>query len=273
MNADFSSQLVPGVAGRDRRAQLPRQQHRLPGRTPGSGENVLLATRSMVPIDGPVREDVGLLGSPCFEIPRSVRPRHRVRPPEGARRAAPAAAPQEPAQRRDHAAVPARALAAGLRRRCCCCSPRPTCTTCSASTADRRRGCSRVMVFNIAVRACWSSGWCWASGGCGRSSVDLRPVLLAARAALEAGYTNAAVQRHAVQERAVAAAGRADRPAGVRRRLRDAGEDAGHHRRRRVLNAGSVIQCHSLEDGSFKSDHTVIGAGATSASRPSCTTA
>ena len=29
-----------------------------------------------------------------------------------------------------------------------------------------------------------------------------------------------------------------------------------------VLNAGSLIQCHSLEDGSFKSDHTVIGAGA-----------
>ena len=26
----------------------------------------------MVPLDGPVREDVGLLGSPCFEIPRSV---------------------------------------------------------------------------------------------------------------------------------------------------------------------------------------------------------
>ena len=29
-----------------------------------------------------------------------------------------------------------------------------------------------------------------------------------------------------------------------------------------VLNAGSVIQCHSLEDGSFKSDRTVIGDGA-----------
>ena len=26
----------------------------------------------MVPIDGPVRQDVGLLGSPPFEIPRSV---------------------------------------------------------------------------------------------------------------------------------------------------------------------------------------------------------
>lgn len=39
------------------------------GRT---GENCLLATKVMVPIDGEVREGVGLLGSPAFEIPRSV---------------------------------------------------------------------------------------------------------------------------------------------------------------------------------------------------------
>ena len=30
-----------------------------------------------------------------------------------------------------------------------------------------------------------------------------------------------------------------------------------------VLNAGVLIQCHSLEDGTFKSDHTVIGNGVT----------
>jgi non-ribosomal peptide synthetase-like protein len=40
------------------------------GRT---AENCLLATKAMVPVDGPVRRNVGLLGSPCFEIPRSVR--------------------------------------------------------------------------------------------------------------------------------------------------------------------------------------------------------
>ncbi|GAA2740277.1 non-ribosomal peptide synthetase [Terrabacter aerolatus] len=39
------------------------------GRT---GENVLFGTKTMVPVDGPVRENVGLLGSPPFEIPRSV---------------------------------------------------------------------------------------------------------------------------------------------------------------------------------------------------------
>ncbi|MGW3626147.1 Pls/PosA family non-ribosomal peptide synthetase [Streptomyces sp. NPDC000880] len=37
-----------------------------------TGDNCLLATKVMIPLDGPVREGVGLLGSPCFEIPRSV---------------------------------------------------------------------------------------------------------------------------------------------------------------------------------------------------------
>ncbi|WP_208719982.1 Pls/PosA family non-ribosomal peptide synthetase [Amycolatopsis circi] len=37
-----------------------------------TGDNCLLATKVLVPLDGPVREGVGLLGSPSFEIPRSV---------------------------------------------------------------------------------------------------------------------------------------------------------------------------------------------------------
>jgi non-ribosomal peptide synthetase-like protein len=39
------------------------------GRT---GDNCLLATKVMVPVGGPIRQGVGLLGSPSFEIPRSV---------------------------------------------------------------------------------------------------------------------------------------------------------------------------------------------------------
>src|SRR2546425_1039182 len=39
------------------------------GRTAG---NCLLAVKAMVPLDGKIREGVGLLGSPPFEIPRSV---------------------------------------------------------------------------------------------------------------------------------------------------------------------------------------------------------
>ena len=30
-----------------------------------------------------------------------------------------------------------------------------------------------------------------------------------------------------------------------------------------TFNAGTVIQCHSQEDGAFKSDRTVLGAGCT----------
>lgn len=37
-----------------------------------TGDNCLLATKVMVPVDGEVRENVGLLGSPSFAIPRTV---------------------------------------------------------------------------------------------------------------------------------------------------------------------------------------------------------
>jgi non-ribosomal peptide synthetase-like protein len=37
-----------------------------------TGNNCLIGTKTMVPLDGEIREGVGLLGSPCFEIPRSV---------------------------------------------------------------------------------------------------------------------------------------------------------------------------------------------------------
>ena len=37
-----------------------------------TGDNVLFATKVMAPIDGPLRENVGLLGSPAFEIPRAA---------------------------------------------------------------------------------------------------------------------------------------------------------------------------------------------------------
>jgi non-ribosomal peptide synthetase-like protein len=53
------------------------------------GTNVLLATKVMVPIDGPVRENVGLLGSPPFEIPRSTPSRAQfpeLEDPEAVRR-------------------------------------------------------------------------------------------------------------------------------------------------------------------------------------------
>jgi non-ribosomal peptide synthetase-like protein len=37
-----------------------------------TGDNCLLATKAEIPLHGEVREDIGLLGSPSFEIPRTV---------------------------------------------------------------------------------------------------------------------------------------------------------------------------------------------------------
>ena len=71
MNADFSStsfRVSPVHIGPDNflgnNIAYPAG-----GRT---GRNCLLATKAMIPLDGKVREGVGLLGSPSFEIPRSV---------------------------------------------------------------------------------------------------------------------------------------------------------------------------------------------------------
>ncbi len=71
MNADFSAtsfRVSPTSIGArnflGNRIHYPAQ-----GRT---GDDCLLATKVMIPIDGPVREGVGLLGSPSFEIPRTV---------------------------------------------------------------------------------------------------------------------------------------------------------------------------------------------------------
>lgn len=44
------------------------------------GDDVLLATKVALPLDGPKREGVGLLGSPCFEIPLRVGADDRVAP-------------------------------------------------------------------------------------------------------------------------------------------------------------------------------------------------
>jgi non-ribosomal peptide synthetase-like protein len=72
VNADFSNtsfRLSRVVIGAEsflgNRIAYPSQ-----GKT---GDNCLLATKLMVPLDGQVREGVGLLGAPSFEIPRSVK--------------------------------------------------------------------------------------------------------------------------------------------------------------------------------------------------------
>ncbi|MDX2643791.1 phosphopantetheine-binding protein [Streptomyces sp. PA03-1a] len=77
INADFSStsfRLSPAAigAGSFLGNNIVYPAH---GR---AGDNCLLATKVMVPIDGPTREGVGLLGSPSFEIPRTVQRDQRL---------------------------------------------------------------------------------------------------------------------------------------------------------------------------------------------------
>jgi non-ribosomal peptide synthetase-like protein len=71
MNAEFSSssfRVMPVAVGK--RNYLGNDIAFPPGAR--TGDNCLLATKVLVPIAGPMRHDVGLLGSPAFEIPRSV---------------------------------------------------------------------------------------------------------------------------------------------------------------------------------------------------------
>ena len=82
MNADFSS-----TSFRVRRTSIGTGNflgnniaYPAQGRT---GDDCLLATKVMVPMDGPIRQGVGLLGSPSFEIPRTVQRDSALRPPTG----------------------------------------------------------------------------------------------------------------------------------------------------------------------------------------------
>ncbi|HUK69710.1 MAG TPA: Pls/PosA family non-ribosomal peptide synthetase [Streptosporangiaceae bacterium] len=71
MNAEFSSssfRVLPAAIGR-RNFLGNNIAYPAGGRT---GDDCLLATKVMIPTGGLVREGIGLLGSPCFEIPRSV---------------------------------------------------------------------------------------------------------------------------------------------------------------------------------------------------------
>jgi non-ribosomal peptide synthetase-like protein len=71
MNAEFSSTSfqVSRVSIGAHNFLGNRIAYPVGGRT---GDNCLLATKVMIPLDGEIREGVGLLGSPSFEIPRSV---------------------------------------------------------------------------------------------------------------------------------------------------------------------------------------------------------
>ena len=199
-----------------------------------TGDNCLIGTKTMVPIDGEIREGVGLLGSPCFEIPRSVQRDTRF----------------------DH-------LRTGdeLRRRLAAKNRH------NAVTAAMYLFARWIYVYGI-VLLTWTLTRFY--GGLGTWAIALASVVTLVFTVLyfvvveravqvflplrplycsiydrrfwrhERFWKAAAVtalppvlQRHAVQEPDLADAGRPARPPGLRRRLLDPGEVAGDDRRRR----------------------------------------
>ena len=222
VNADFSEHVVPGVPGVDRGAQLPRQPHRLPRRRAGRVTTACSRTKVLVPIDGKVREGVGLLGSPSFEIPRTVERDSTFDHLAHAERAAPPPRRQEPAQPRHHGAVPAGAVVLRLRGHLLIASAAADLYPLGWGRGVGRAGHRRSLAVQRSSTSCWSSG----------SSTGFRPLRPQFCSIYDphfwrherfwkvpAATLPPGLQRHAVQERDLAAAGRPDRPPGLRRRL------------------------------------------------------
>ena len=230
------------------------------GRT---GENCLLATKTMIPLDGKIREGVGLLGSPCFEIPRSV----------------------ERDSRFDH-------LRTGdeLRRRLAA-KNRYNLRSMGVFLAVRWLHVFVVTVFVLAAFDAYGGFADLQLAALFALSILVTPVyfVLVERGLkgfrrLQPKYCSIYDPYFWRHERLWKVPGEAYlhmfdgtpfknliwRALGVRigkrvfddgcylteRTLTTIGDDS-------VLNAGSKIQCHSQEDGTFKSDRTTIGAGCT----------
>jgi len=225
-----------------------------------TGDNCLLGTKVAVPIGGDLRENVGLLGSPCFEIPRSVQRDSRfdeLKSGDELRR-------RLAAKNRYNIATMAWFLLVGWFRLF-------VMTLLALATGDlyHRFGAWALTVavvsgllFRIAFgvlvertvtrfrslhpQLCsiydpyfWWHERLWKLGGSALfSGTPFKNViwrLLGVRIGRRVFDDGCGIPE---------------------KTLVAIGDDC-------TLNAGSVIQCHSLEDGTFKSDRTTIGAGCT----------
>ncbi|TMQ64323.1 MAG: peptide synthetase [Candidatus Eisenbacteria bacterium] len=228
-----------------------------------TGDNCLLATKVMVPLDGAIRENTGLLGSPCFEIPRTV----------------------DRDTRFDHLRIGEefpRRLAAKNRHNI---------RTMVIFLFARWLGVFIVTILNLSAIALYDVAGHLATAALLAASLLVTPLYfvlvercLAGFRSLEPTYCSIYDPRFWLHERlwkvpALDFLHSFDGSAyktflwrlmGVRigRRVFDDGvhipertlATIGDHC---ALNNGSNIQCHSQEDATFKSDRTTIGAGCT----------
>ncbi|HEX4247605.1 MAG TPA: Pls/PosA family non-ribosomal peptide synthetase, partial [Pseudonocardia sp.] len=229
------------------------------GRT---GDNCLLATKVMVPLDGPVREGVGLLGSPSFEIPRTVERDNNfgVKDPAELRR-------RLRAKNRHNGVSMVLYLLVrwvyfyGF-------------TLLATATLDLYPtfGAPVVALANV-LTLLFSVGYYVSVDAVARRLQALRPAgcsiydvefwrherfwKICADAYLQA--FNGTPFKNTIWRLLGVRMGRQVFDDGAFLTERSFASVGDHC----TLNAGSVIQCHSQEDGAFKSDRTAIGAGVT----------
>ena len=266
-NASFSSTSFRPARRRSGRTASSATRSPI-RRAAGSGKTSWSATKTMIPIDGEVRTNIGLLGSPSFEIPRSLNSQGRTGPV--AQAVPPPADGQEPAQHRDDGDLPVRAAG-------------------SACTSTLLLGFTTVDLYQ--PYGIWASRrWRGRDRGVQlllsvlveRASTGFRrlkpqfcsiyePYFWWHERLLEAQHpAGFSTERRSRRDRwrllGVPSAG------AVRRRRLDEREDAGTLGDDCTLNAGVILQSHSMEDGVFKSDHIAVGSGVHARTRRSSTT-
>ena len=225
------------------------------------GPNCLLATKVLVPLDGPVRRDTGLLGSPAFEIPRTVRrDAELVRTGEELRRGLAGKLRHNTATMASYLFVQWLHLAGlvGIGDLMGSLHPR-------FGTFATAAGIVAALVFSVLFQVFAER----AVQGFRR----LRPRFCSIYDPVF--WRHERFWKHSAGRYLVLFAGTPYknllwRLLGVRTGKRVFDDGCGIPEKSLVmlgddcvLNAGSIIQCHSLEDGTFKSDHTTIGAGST----------
>ena len=227
-----------------------------------TGDNCLLATKAMVPVDGNVREGVGLLGSPSFEIPRSV-----LRDTSLDVRSADELRRKLAAKNRHNLRTLALALLVRWMHLFVL-----TMLAMVVTDLYRRFGVGALVVEFIALTLFTLTYFIFVE----RAATGFRPLRPQYCSIYDPYFWwHERFWKLAVQRLDRAFVGTpfknvVSRLLGVRigRRVFDDGcsvpektlATIGDHC---TLNAGSVIQCHSQEDGAFKSDYSALGSGCT----------
>jgi non-ribosomal peptide synthetase-like protein len=223
-----------------------------------TGENCLLGTKTLVPVDGEIRRNVGLLGSPSFEIPRTVDRDTALDPGRG-----------EDMRRR---------LAAKNRHNLCSMGVfllvrwvhvlGLTVLVMGAADCYQLFGFAAVVAELVAM-AVFTMAWFVLVERAATGFRALRPRTCSIYDRYfwwHERYWKLAIPRLDLALAGTPFKNVVSRILGVRLGRMVFDDGCGWPERtlvtvgdRCTLNAGSVVQCHSQEDGAFKSDRTLIG--------------